>query len=270
MIRSKKYVTDKYLEVEAFNLSPYRKPLSRARKMKESSPAQKKLNDRKARKYFRRLCNANFDRGDIAVTLNCDENHLPADRKELTRWVNNFIKCLQREWKKKYADLAPFKYVYTLSNHKGDGSGSEARPHVHMIMSGGLDRDLIETKWKKGFANTKRLQWGEDGIAGLAEYMARQSASERSWSGSKNLIKPEPMVSDRALTRSQLERIINDPSDGAYIEKLINKGLKHKWTFTKCIVEKDGRELFGSDIDTGEGMGYSVLIYMRREWPSRI
>ena len=273
MIRSKKYLTREYLEIEAFNLASNIRPFSRAKKQKESTPAQKNLNDKKARKYFRRLCNLNFGKGDIAVTLNCNEDNLPADRNEMLRWTRNYFECLKRAWRKKYGDLEPFKYVYVLSNHKGDGSGSEARPHVHIIMSGGLDRDLIEAKWKKGFANTKRLQFGEDGIAGLTEYMARQAREvpgARSWGASKNLLKPEPVVSDRALTKTQLDRIVNDPSDGAYIEKLINKGLRSKWTFTKCIVERDGRELFGSDIDTGEGMGYSILIYMRKEHPQRI
>ena len=273
MIRTKRYTTKEYIEIEAFNLSPFRKPIGRAKKSKESTPAQKNLNDKKSRKYFRRLCNNNFGPGDVAVTLTCDEDHLPKDEAEMRRWVRNYFSCLRRSWKKKYGDLEPFKYVYVESDHAGDGSGSKARPHVHIIMSGGLDRDLIESKWDKGFSNTKRLQFSEDGIAGLAEYMARQARStsgKRSWSCSKNLDKPEPLVSDKALTKNQLDRIVNDPSDGAYIEKLINRGRKDKYTFTRCEVELDGRQLYGADIDTGEGMGYSILIYMRRQRPCRI
>jgi len=273
MIRTKRYLTNEYVEIEAYNLAPNRKPISRAKKSKESTPAQKNLNDRKSRNYFRRLCNNNFGPGDIAVTLTCDDDHLPKDEAEMKRWVRNYFSCLRRAWRKKYGDLEPLKYVYVESDHAGDGSGSQARPHVHIIMSGGLDRDLIESKWDKGFANTKRLQFSEDGIAGLAEYMARQARSKsgkRSWSCSKNLDKPEAVISDRALTKRQLERIVNDPSDGAYIEKLVNKGRKDKYTFTRCEVELDGRQLYGSDIDTGEGMGYSILIYMRRQRPCRI
>ena len=180
-----------------------------------------------------------------------------------------------------------FKCVYVISNHKGDGSGSKARPHVHMIMTGGMDRDAVEEKWGNGFVNTKRLQFDEEGISGLSKYMAAQAKGEkgeRSWSGTKNLIKPEPVISDRSMTKRQMEKIAQDSDNGEFIkkqveyilqddqtadrvEKLINKGRRQKWVFTSCTVEYDGRQLFGSDVDTGEGMGYSLLIRMRREYP---
>lgn len=268
MIRSKKYITGDYLEIEVFNLSPHKKPFTRARKTKESSPAQKNLNNKRSRRYFRRLCNANFRKGDLALTLTCDDDHYPKDREELIRWVKNYIRALKRLWVKSGQTKESFKYVYVISNHKGDGSGSKARPHVHMIISG-MDRDTVEQKWKMGFANADRLQFTEGGIGGLAEYMARQAKSERSWSGSTNLTRPEAIVSDKAFSRSQIDRIVNDPGDGAYIEKLINTGRKQRWTFTDCRVEYDGRELFGSDIDTGEGMGVSLLIRMRKEQYTR-
>ena len=214
------------------------------------------------------MCNANFKKGDIALTLTCDDNHYPESREELIRWVKNYIRALKRLWVKSGQTKESFKYVYVISNHKGDGSGSKARPHVHMIISG-MDRDAVEQKWKMGFANADRLQFTEGGIGGLAEYMARQAKSERSWSGSTNLTKPEAIVSDKAFSRSQVDRIVNDPGDGAYIEKLINTGRKQRWTFTDCRVEYDGRELFGSDVDSGEGMGISLLIRMRKEYYTR-
>jgi len=50
MIRVKTYETGNYMEKEMFNLSPHKKPLDRARKVKESTPAQKNLNDKKSKK----------------------------------------------------------------------------------------------------------------------------------------------------------------------------------------------------------------------------
>ena len=40
-IRIKGRWTKEYIEIEAFNLSPFRKPIGRAKKSKESTPAQK-------------------------------------------------------------------------------------------------------------------------------------------------------------------------------------------------------------------------------------
>ena len=269
MIRTKKYICRDYIEIEVFNLSPRKKPVARAKKMRESSPAQKNLNSKKSRRYFRRLCHANFGKGDLAVTLTCDDDHMPADRDELLKWLKNYIRTLKRIWDKEHGSKEYMKYVYVISNHKGDGSDTKARPHIHMIISG-MDRDLLESKWKKGFANSKRLQFNEGGIAGLAKYMAGQAKNERSWGSSLHLVKPEPIVSDKAIKKSQLEYIAQNPDDGRYIEKLVNKSSKTRWTFTDCAVEYDGRQIFGRDIeDTGEGMGVSLLIRMRKEYFTR-
>lgn len=265
MIRTKKYICRDYIEIEVFNLSPRKEPVARAKKMRESSPAQKNLNSKKSRRCFRRLCHANFGKGDLAVTLTCDDDHMPADRDELLKWLKNYIRALKRIWDKEHGSKEYMKYVYVISNHKGDGSDTKARPHIHMIISG-MDRDLLESKWKKGFANSKRLQFNDGGIAGLAKYMTGQAKSERSWGSSLHLVKPEPIVSDKAIKKSQLEYIAQNPDDGRYIEKLVNKSHKTRWTFTDCSVEYDGRQLFGSDIDTGEGMGVSLLIRMRKEY----
>ena len=259
----KKYITGDYMEIEMFNLSPCKRPVQRAAKRKESTPAQKKLNNKRRLRYFVRLVNSNFGRKDLAVELTFDEEHLPADKEGVLRELKNYIKRLKRAWKKSGRDPGEFKYIYVISDSAGDGSGESVRLHVHMFVSG-MDRDLLEDKWHNGYVNADRLQLNEYGATGKALYYARQGKGERSWGSSTNLIKPEPIVSDRAISKSQMERIINDPSDGRYIEKLFN-GKTHKWTFTDCLVELDGRELFGSDIDTGEGMGKSLLIRMRKE-----
>ena len=212
------------MEKEMFNLSPYKKPFDRAKKMKESTPAQKNLNDKKSKRQFRRILHENFGRGDLALSLTFDEEHLPETE-----------------------------------------TGEVVRKHFHMIISGGLDRDEIESKWKYGFANADRLRFTETGIEKLANYVLNQACGKRRWKGSNNLVKPEPVVSDKAISRSDIEKIRRNPDDKEFIEKLINKGRKDKWILTKCEVTYDGRELFGSDIDTGEGMGISILIRAHKE-----
>ena len=232
--------------------------------MKESTPAQKNLNDKKSRRQFRRILHKNFEKKDLALTLSFDEDNLPETEKDAHRLIGNFIRTLRRMWGKSFPDK-PFKYVYVFSEIAGDGSGEVVRKHFHMIITGGLDRDEIEKKWKYGFANADRLRFTETGIEKLANYMIDQACGKRRWKGSNNLIKPEAVVSDKAVTRADIERIRRDPEDREFIEKLINKGRKDKWILTKCEVTYDGRELFGSDVDTGEGMGIAILIRARKE-----
>lgn len=264
MIRVKTYETGNYMEKEMFNLAPHKKPFGRARKVKESTPAQKNLNDKKSKRQFRRMLHENFHPGDLALHLTFDDEHLPETEKDAHRLIGNFIRAIKRLWAKAFSDK-PFKYVYVFSEIAGDGSGEVVRKHFHMIISGGLSRDEIESKWKYGYANADRLRFKETGIEELANYMINQACGRRSWKGSNNLVKPEPMVSDRAVSRADIEKIRCNPDDTAFIERLINKGRKDKWILTKCEITYDGRELFGSDIDTGEGMGIAILIRARKE-----
>ena len=162
-------------------------------------------------------------------------------------------------------------YVYVISDRGGKENSKIVRLHVHLFMKG-VSRELIEDKWYNGYVNADRLRCDETGLTGKAKYYAAQgladenlAKNERTWGKSKNVVIPQPVVSDRAISRSQMERVINDPSDGTYIEKIFTAGVKTKWIFTDCKVERDGRELFGSDIDTGEGMGNSLFIRMRKE-----
>ena len=244
MIRRKTYTTGNYMEMEMFNLSPQKKPFSRAKKVKESTPAQKNLNDKKSKRQFRRILHENFTKGDLALHLTFDEDHLPETEKDALRLIS--------------------KYVYVFSEVDGE-TGEIVRKHFHMIISGGLIRDEIEDKWKYGYANADRLRFTETGIEKLANYMIDQACGKRRWKGSNNLVKPEPVVSDRAVSKTDIEKIRRNPDDTEFIEKLINKGRRDRWILTKCEITYDGRELFGSDIDTGEGMGVAILIRARKE-----
>ena len=271
MIRVKKYVTGDYLEIYAYNLSPQVKVMARAAKAKESTPAQKKLNNKKAVRQFIRIVNTNFTWNDFGVELTFDEDHLPEDKKGVRRELKNYFKRLRNAIKAQGGDPDEMKYIYVMSDRDGKDHSKIVRLHVHMFIKG-VSRELIEDKWTAGYVNADRLRCDETGLTGKAKYYSTQGLaddklekSERTWGKSNNVIVPQPTVSDKALSRTQMDRIINDPSDGSYIEKLFNAGRKTQWIFTDCKVERDGRELFGSDIDTGEGMGNSLFIRMRKE-----
>lgn len=248
MYRQKKYVLKKYLEIEIFVMPEKMKPYSRAKKIQETSPAQRKFNDKKSIKYFNRLVHKNFDENDVFVDLTFNNENLPQTRAEAIRKVKNYIERIKRKRKKE--NLPELKYVYVISD--SDELGNKKRLHVHMIMSGDLDRDEVEKLWKEGYSQTDRLQPNEYGVTGKVMYMARQSKGDRMWSASKNLEKPIAIVSDKAITRSKAEAMERNPEDRAFFEKLYPG-----WTFTDCIVEYPDNE--------GFKRGTSFFIRMRKE-----
>ena len=108
MIRTKKYITGDYLEIEVFNVSSRKKVITRAHRQKESSPSQKKLNDKNRIRYFIRLVNSNFGKGDFTAELTYDDNNLPDSRDAILRDIKNYIKRMKRTC----ADPRKFKYIY--------------------------------------------------------------------------------------------------------------------------------------------------------------
>ena len=260
MIRTKKYITGNYMEMEVFTLPRGTKPLKRQKKIEETAPAQKRLNNKRARRYLVRITHLNFTRDDLALDLTFDNQHLPEGKEGVQKEVRNYIKRLRR-WRKAN-DMPDLKYIYVISNR--DQEGRETRWHVHMFLSG-MDRDIAEAKWGKGTANAGHLQFTETGVEGRVIYMMRQAdEGERRWCGSQNLLKPEAIISDHKVTRAKLDHMALAPDDRAYIEKIIN-GRKREWTLTDCSVECDGRQLTIDGIPTDNGFGgVSLLIRARR------
>ena len=182
MIRQKKYECGNYLDVEIFHISDRKKEVKRECKKYESTPAQKRLNDKKAKRYFTRMIHLNFCEKDLYVDLTFDKENIPENREGVLKEVRNYISRLKR-YRKKHG-LGELKYVYVISDV--DQDGNQTRLHVHMIING-MDRDIAEAKWGKGYANTDRLQFNEVGVTGKSLYMARQGKGERCWGGSINL-----------------------------------------------------------------------------------
>lgn len=248
--------------MEIFNLPAYTKPFKRKRKVRESTPAQKNLNNKRAKRYLVRLVHNNFCPKDLQIDLTYDDDNLPDNKEGVLRDIRNYIKRLQRVRAK--SGLPKLKYVYVISC--SDQEGKPVRFHVHMIINN-MDRDVAEQKWGKGFADAARLQFDETGITGRSIYMFRQTKNERSWNCSTGLKKPEATVSDHRISKRQLQHMSNSPDDRMYIEKIINgKKKTPAWSFTDCQVEYNGQMIIEGvcQDDPGYGSGVSLLIRARR------
>ena len=80
------------------------------------------------------------------------------------------------------------------------------RPHLHLIVSGGVDRSLVESAWGFGRTNADRLQFNECGVVDLARYLfGQRNAGQRRWSGSQNLVQPAEQTNVNTYSKRDME-----------------------------------------------------------------
>lgn len=197
--RSRVNVCGEFMDGDIY---PVYQPAGKRRKRcNPTKEIQSKLNQRNAEKKLTRLAHLNFTENDLALHLTYRDGEHPADIEEAERHLDNYIRRLSRKYKK-----AGLVLKYIRATERGSKNG---RIHHHLIISGGLDRDMLEKTWGRGYANSKRLQFNEKGIAGLAHYVAKDRVTFKRWSGSRNLIKPEPEVEDNKFNMGDIDTIVD-------------------------------------------------------------
>ena len=219
--RERRYYCGNYLEIDVFPVFPVAR--SRQHKKNPTSEVQQKLNEHNAEQKLIRILNANFTSEDLEVHLTFRDENLPESDEEAARDVQNFLRRIKRLRKK--ANLPDLKYVCIT-----EGGTGGTRYHFHVTMNGGLDRDVIEKAWGFGYANSRRLQFNENGVEGLARYVTKQFREKKEsgetifrkrWTASKNLIIPPPKDRDGKISEKRLKEIAEkEIQDGALFERL--------------------------------------------------
>lgn len=191
--REKMYICGDYADVYIYPVYPnILRPSGRRRSRRGPTRAvQEKLNRRHRAEKLSRLMNTNFTEQDLAVTLtyavNPDSDEVAV--KDIQRWLRR----VRYRFRKQGLTM---KYIWTMER---SGKG---RYHFHVVLSGGIDRDELEQLWGLGYANSKRLQFDRSGLTALSRYMTKNYDEDgdrpayRAYNPSKNLIDPEPTVSD--------------------------------------------------------------------------
>ncbi len=175
--------------------------------------AQQRANDERSTLHMIQLVEGNFSEKDISITLSYEGT--PPEPERVDKDIRNFIARVKRARKK--AGLDELKYIYAIGGDEMPAAGySGKRPHVHMILSGGISRDELEAIWGKGRANADRLQPRDDGLGGIAVYFTRQKQDRperkgvRKWRGSRNLKQPVKRSRDARMPNSRVKRIAKD------------------------------------------------------------
>ena len=185
----------------------------RRAKSRITREAQQRANDERSRIHLIQLVEGNFSDRDVSLTLTYDGEAPEAARVE--KDVRNFIARVKRARAK--AGLEEMKYIYTIGGDEMPAAGySGKRPHVHMILSGGIDRDELEKIWGKGRANCDRLQPRDEGLGGIATYFTKQRQDRparigaKKWRGSRNLKQPVKRSRDARMPNGRVKRIARD------------------------------------------------------------
>lgn len=196
-------------------------------KSRESREAQKNLNKKNSQKQLLRYVHGNFTAGDLLLTLSYADYYYPTKAQAL-KDIKAFLAAIRRARKK--AGLPPLKYIYVIEYVSDPEVTKKVRIHHHVIMNA-MDRDLAESKWKKGRVNSKIAQPdGNYGLEGFGRYITKTvfSKGEHAWNRSRNLKKPIVHESVTKLTRKGMYDMVHS-GDG--IGQTMEKMYKNRFDY---------------------------------------
>ena len=173
---------------------PGEPPRVRAQKQRASTAARERLNARTSFQKLERTLAANFDNGDLYLTLTYDDKHLPENRDKAVRKVRAFLSKLRSARK---ARGQPLRYIYVT-----EGCCPGGRLHHHLVLNAtGDDLEEIRRLWIYGNnVELRRLTFDRDyTYEDLASYLTKEprqwgnpQVGERTWTPSLGLARPEP------------------------------------------------------------------------------
>lgn len=202
-IREVIHKSGNYMEIDMFPVtSTTKRTGARKKKFKPTSAAQANLNQRNREKHILRLMRENFTENDIEITLTYSDN--PTKEEALKRHAK-YIRRVRAEARKRGKEI---KALYTHEQQKN------GKIHHHTTMTGVLSRDEFESLWEYGRANARRLQFGRDGLEGLAKYKAKEAARSdrgiyRTLGMTRNMKKPEKITRDGHITQKEMINSVN-------------------------------------------------------------
>ncbi len=206
--------TNDYSRVHIF---PVRKKAEgkRSKKAVPSSAVQEKYNGKCRENYLTDLLHLNFTDEDISLRLSYDVE--PKTIDDAVKQVQLFLRKVK--YYRSKIELPKINYIYVTEQGTKGG-----RFHHHIVMSGGIDRDVIEALWGQGYSNAQRLQFNEDGLRGMAHYFGNYPDKERltyrRWNSSKGLLKPVPKSNDYRISQKNAKYINAHPDDLAFVRQL--------------------------------------------------
>lgn len=190
-----------FVQVSYFNFCDGALPAWGPRRYSESSPKQKRLNEKKAKRYFEALVEANF-RGnrDLVVHPTFSEESYPESEEAAHKQVKNWIARIN--YRRRKLGLGNCKYIIVFEK------SPKGRMHFHVLMDGDLAREVVEDTWRLGYCNADRLKADpKNGLERIISYLSKGQENDKNskrWIPSRGLVKP--WVSCNKTTRISRKR----------------------------------------------------------------
>lgn len=199
----------------------------RNKKSKPTSDAQEKLNERMSEARFRDIVHLNFTPNDIAVRLDYAKYIKKEGKNPTVEIAQSRLRYYFRKLKKVYDALCiALDYVYVIEVGKRSG-----KVHHHLILRGAADADIrmllrhtAEELWAYGYANSRTLEFDENGVCGLVHYFLKDPSTTRRWACSLGLKRPseeDGSITKRknAISAKAAKYIDANPYDTDFIVK---------------------------------------------------
>ena len=164
-------------------------PQQRAAKQKISSAARTRINARTSREKCEELMAANFDRGDLFVTLTY--RNAPPSREAAMRMLGTFLRRLREA-----RALRGERLLYIKNAEHIRDDGSEGRWHHHLVINGtGADYEEIRELWSPWGDNVDFEGLLSDGeiYESRARYLCKERPplGKQTWTPSRGLRRPQ-------------------------------------------------------------------------------
>lgn len=208
-----------YIQVSYFNFTEGALPAWGPRRYRETTPKQKRLNEKRAKRYFEALVEANFKGNrDLVVHPTFSEDNYPESEEAAHRQIKNWIQRLNYRRKKQGLENCIYIIVFEKS--------STGRMHFHLLMDGKLPREVVEDTWHLGFCNADRLRSDPKiGLQKIISYLSKGQDNEKNskrWTPSKGLIKPWVSCSKSTrVSRKSFELMKRMPEDSEFYRQII-------------------------------------------------
>ena len=207
-------------------------PKVRAAKSHTTTPGRAKINQRTRTEHVEELMAANFDRGDLFVTLTYRD--APPTRDAAMRHLSTFLRLLRAARRERGERLIYLKNAEHLRD-----DGSEGRWHHHLVVNGtGADYEEIRSLWSAWGDNVDfegLLDDGED-YGSRARYLCKERppAGKQCVTPSRGLKKPTRSsdLVDESLTIT----VDSLPAGAKVLDKLASANEWGEFIYYKFLV----------------------------------
>ena len=188
-----------------------------------------RYNNKRRATELEQVVHANFTTGDLHVTCTYGQqdyrdydNLIFRTRDEAKHAIRNYIRRVKRLLKRHGVNMDEFRWICVTVTKEAQQEAARPLPdkHHHHLLFHGVPANLredVERLWPEGYCNADRMRESSDGLAAIAGYVARQESSangenagERSYTTSRNIIKPRVTTSDSKLSRRRAAMIAAD------------------------------------------------------------